>query len=99
MPTRNDRPKTPSRLWKQAAFGGVVVAIVYSMLSGAGITASVVMGLVFFVVAGVTMVITDRRRLTSTDQRATSISDTEIEAPPAAGDADQAPQKPASDQN
>ncbi|WP_146344763.1 hypothetical protein [Falsiphaeobacter marinintestinus] len=55
MSNENNTNNGLSRHWKLAGVGGVVVAVVYSVLTGAGIGSSVLIGALFTGVAGFVM--------------------------------------------
>lgn len=64
MSQSTDSKSVGTRNWTRAAIAGVVVAVVYPLLTGAGLGSSVLLGVIFAVVAGVVL---NRRASTESD--------------------------------
>ena len=73
MSQSTDNKSDGNRNWIRAVIAGVVVAVVYSLLTGAGLGSSVLMGVVFAVVAGFVL-----NRRSSTESDVSAQSDTPV---------------------
>ncbi|MCA0870191.1 hypothetical protein LCL97_05120 [Seohaeicola saemankumensis] len=74
MSQSTDNKSDGTRNWTRAAIAGVVVAVVYNLLTGAGLGSSGLMGVIFAVVAGFVL-----NRRASTEGDVSAQSDTPVE--------------------